>query len=442
MRVVEEFGLLASEMLSLWLRYFPQLGVWFCLGWTLNNLTLWWAGNLGGDLRWLAMMVFVIGVVGMVMGLVMMIHSIEPGLHTPAEILRRQGRGEPLTVPAGLVTSERAMDVATSALGPFLAVYAVWGLVEDQVSALFLTTSLHNRELDDRSIDLRDWQLYLVMAIGAWVLKRLLTWLSTKRPGPWFSLPALLAEGVMVFTSFLAIFRISSNVIDWLSGRRLGEAIDHAWRTLVDAIPDLHLPFDLTLPKVIEGAFSWLWSDFLPAMWQGLMLPLMWLALTAVVFGWREIRGRDLLEGTRFDLTNEAVAARAERLAPLVRGPLGQVLDALTADLKDKYIPVVRALRLIARSGLPFIGAYLVLATLIAVAGDLFSVLQLQLIGPQSAPVALAWIPLLDLIQGLLFTSLSIALYAAAFDRGIADVTGADWRRRRIQRATRIGAPN
>ena len=71
---------------------------------------------LGGRSGVAATVVFVLGLVGLVAALVLTIDA-------------------PLRGPA---TAESRLDVLARTVGPFLAVYAVWGLVEDELSELFV----------------------------------------------------------------------------------------------------------------------------------------------------------------------------------------------------------------------------------------------------------------------------------------------------------------
>ncbi len=143
-----------------------------------------------------------------------------------------------------------------------------------------------------------------------------------------------------------------------------------------------------------------------------LLLPLMWLALTATVYGWREFRARDVLAGTR-------AQARIERLE---RGAdIRWVRLALLAsdDLRTKYLPVAQAFRLILRAGPRLVGAYVLLATVISLLDNLAAVGLTVLVGPRSPAVSLLLDPLSTLVVGLVITCISVALYAAAFDRAL-----------------------
>ena len=75
------------------------------------------------------------------------------------------------------------------------------------------------------------------------------------------------------------------------------------------------------------------------------------------------------------------------------------------------------ALALTLRVGWRFVGAYLIIATAVETLRR-FAVAGLDLvIGPQPATLYLARMAVSDLAVGLIFTTLAVAVYVAAFDR-------------------------
>jgi hypothetical protein len=126
------------------------------------------------------------------------------------------------------------------------------------------------------------------------------------------------------------------------------------------------------------------------------------------VLGWPDPRA------PRLDRIRAAVVDRAR--TPTARLALG-VGRLLTGDLQTKYLPVLRALRLVLTAGWRFVLAYLVLATAVTTARG-WGVLGLErLLGPQSPTGTLAWWAVTNLAEGLVFTTLAVAVYVAAYVR-------------------------
>lgn len=444
MRTLQELVLLLSETLSLWARCFTRMGAWFCLGFAAHRIAMVTSAKLGSWNSTVATIVFIFGVIASLVSLVLMIHSTERDLHSPAEILRRH-RARPssptpvpvVSVPPQVFERESQLTVVAVALGPFLAVYALWGLIEEEVRGLFqiniLLSGLGGTE--NWSINFSRITFYVVLAAAAWVAKQVLELCLRRWRTRWLAIPAVVVDGIWVFASFLAIVAGFDRITGWLADRVFWRVLTDSWRSFLGLLPDFRLPFDLTLPQALDRAVVWVWETGLPTFGNSVLLPLMWLALTATVFGWRRLSGRDIVTGTRFASAADAMAVRAATL-PGIRGPVATALSWATADLRTKYLPVLHSLRLVVRGGPRFLGAFLVLAALVRVGEAWFPALLGVLSGPLSDDQAIFLGPLQDLLTGLVFTTCSIALYAAAFDRSIAAADGMEWHRRRIRRAT------
>src|SRR5690606_17840167 len=433
MRTLTALLTLTKDSATLWWRTYPRLLTWFCLGFGVHHLGQHASALVGSRYQLVATMLFVLGVLGWLACLVMMIHAVKPALWTPRH-LRPGGVSD--VVPQPLFADERGIDVLTLALGPFLAVYSVWGLVEEEVSSLFFADLSREglAEPASWSISFAPDRLgyYVTLTAGAWLLGKLVTVLRVRlraRDGVALGMRvvSIAADGTAVFGLFVAPGIGAGQLREWWQGRMISVWLGQTWRGLVDRLPSWHLWFDATLPEVVRDAVTWFWATLLPAISDRLLLPLMWLALAATVFGWREFRGRDVVAGTRL----ETAGARLDHVTGRVGVDAGAVptLVALaTDDLRTKYLPVANALRLVWRAGPRFVGVYLVAATALWAAELLASELLLRVIGPQPDDVFFAMDPFLELLLGAVFVTGSIALYATAFDRAVAAVTDTPWR--------------
>lgn len=439
MRTIEELVLLTAETLDLWLRSIARLGTWFLIGWTVFTLGQHASVQLGGGHKLEATLVFVLGIIAQVLSTIMMIHTLEPSLRTPQRLASSGTPVEQLPLPASLFRSESRSEVALATIGPFLGVYAVWGLVDQWVRDLFFINQavLGEGNTEQWSVSFADAStLYLVLAGVALVLRWVLGRIARRHRVPWLVLPLLFLEGLWVFASFFVFLQWAQDAATWFNRRVLAGWLADAWEWFVGLLPDLHLPFGWHLPALMTQMGRWLWSTFWPATWQSVLLPLMWLALAATVFGWREFSVRGTVSGTRV----ESVASRLElRRAPSsvagsTQRALGTIAELATADLRDKWIPIGQSLRLVWRSGPRFLAAYLVLATLVKVGSYWVAWLLQMIVGPQPFATVMLWFPLVDLLSSFFEQTLSVALYVAAFDRAIADVSGVGWRQRRVRR--------
>lgn len=421
MRTLAELSLLLHESVTLLRRFWPPLVFWFCCGWALHEVGMLGSVLLGADHAAWATLAFIAGVIAYVGSLVLMLHSLRAGLRSPAAARALQNHR--LRIPDQLFAREPRVAVIALALGPFLAVYTLWGLAEDEVAELFQTNALvhGNASATDWSVNLTaNLPLYLGLAMGAWLVKQL-GLLVARRYGTVAGLVATAADGVFVFASFVALLRLTSLAASWLENRNAWVAVRDGWVAFLDWLPDLRLPFDLVLPEALRQLAAWFWRDLVPGVAENLLLPLMWLALAATVFGWREFRARDILSGLSLPTPARLTRMRGARHSRLAAWA--------TADFRHKYLPLAQALRLVWQAGPRFLGVYLLLATVLRLLDHGFRYLLQVLAGPGSPSYALGLRPGLDLVAGLVFTCWSVTLYAVAFDRSVAAFTGLSGRR-------------
>lgn len=425
MRTLAELSLLLSESISLLVRFFPTLVFWFCGGWALHEVGMLGSVLLGADHAGWATLAFIAGVIAYAGSLVLMLHSLKDGLRSAAAA--RALPTQRLRIPDQVFARESRVAVFALALGPFLAIYTLWGLADDEVGQLFEANALvhGNAGTTEWSVNLTaNLPLYLGLAAGAWVVKQLGLLLTRRFPTVLAALATTAADGVFVFASFVALLRLTSLAAGWAQSRNAWVALRDGWNAFLSWLPDLRLPFDLVLPEALRQLVAWTWRVLVPGVAENVALPLMWLALAATVFGWREFRARDVLSGLPLP--------RSERLARLPGVRHSRFTAWVTTDLRHKYLPLAQALRLIWYAGPRFLGAYLLLATVLRLLDHSVRYLLQILPGPGSPSYAVGILPLLDLVAGLIFTSWSVTLYAAAFDRSVADVTGLPDRRGRV----------
>lgn len=423
MQLIREFDVLVHDMWGLWRRFLPRVGTWLVLGWLVYIACLLASATLGNTYGALGSVVFVLGVTANVVSVIFAIHALKPGLRT----LQRMGSsgGAPsgaFTVPDALTVPERRIDVAILTVGPVLGVYAVWAIIDGMISdGLVWNTIIRSFwGVGEFSISRRldDVWFYLVMGGVALVARLLYGRLVARLRSPWWRLPLVFLEGLWVFATFFIVLLGLQGLRSWVNERAFWRQGLHTWHGFLEWLPDIRLPFELTLPEALQRLSIWLSERFLPGLWQGVALPLVWLAIVAIVFGWREFRARDLLTGTVRDRADrvESDSGIARRLGPLA--------SVLTVDLRDKWVPLLHALRLIWRSGPHVLGAYLVLSALLEAGSWALHAILSRAFSFDTQENVLRSFNAVDLIQHVVVVSLSVCLYAAAFDRGLADATG------------------
>ncbi|GAB3815532.1 hypothetical protein GCM10028820_13170 [Tessaracoccus terricola] len=422
MSLIREFVALTRSMLGLWARYLPRIGTWLLLSWLLYSLCLLTSALIGTTWAPLGAIVFVVGVTFNVLGVIFAIHELKPGVRSIRQ-LRERGRGELEHIPEPVFADERRVDVAVLTIGPVLAVYAVWGLIDGMIRDGFLWNSVIRTMWNatewsiSRHSD-RFWT-YLWMGVVALVGRMVWARLFRNRRSPWWRVPVIFLEGLWTFATFFIILIGADQAAVWVRQRRFWRDGETAWNKFLDWLPEIHLPFDLTLPEALRQLTIWLSESVLPGLWGGIALPLMWLAIVAIVFGWREFRARDLL--------GQHVRARTELLEKAhgdFMATLGRLFTVVTADLRDKYLPLVYAFRLIWKSGPYVLGSYLVLTTLVNWGVDELHVALFSVFAVDTEANVLRSFIWLEAVREFVALSLLTCLYAASFDRGLADASG------------------
>ena len=411
-QTLAEVATLAGDAARLLRRRGPQLVGWFCLGWAVHEVGLLGSALLGVRHAFLANLVFVLAVVAELVALVLMVNAVRPA---------SVSLGGPLTPTStehepAVAAPERTIDVVTLALGPFLAVYAVWGFLDDEVAALFRSNYVVQGlgGVQDWSISLSAERLplYLALAAVGWVLRAVVRFVLARRRVPAVAALGLVAEGIWALSVFVVLIVVVRAGKQWLQERVVWAELAAAGQAVLSWLPPITLPFGPTLQEAVRLVVTEAPGVVLTVVG----LPLMWLALTAVVYGWRDVSAADAF-GPR-------VAGRLGRWSGAAGTPAGRLLLLATDDLRTRYVPVVHALRIVGRAGPRLVGAYLLLATALE---SLDRVLQIGVTlvpGPQPVARTLLLAPVQDLVVATLVTCASVALYGAVYARALAVPTG------------------
>ncbi len=389
----------------------------FCAGWAVHQVGLFGSALLGVRHEVLANLVFVLAVVAELVALVLMVGAVRPALVVPPAADDDASPAPARAVPPALLAHERTLDVVTLAVGPFLAVYAVWGFLDDEVGALFrsnyVVQGIGGVQDWSISLDTERLPLYLGLAAGGWLLRAVVRVVLRHRRSDAVGVLGVVAEGVWALSVFVVLVVAVRAAKAWLEQRVVWSELAAAGQAVVSLLPDLALPLGPTLREAVQT----LATEGPAVLATVLGLPLMWLALTAVVYGWREVSAADVLAGT-------PVAARLERWTRYGTTPAGRVVLLATDDLRTKYLPVLQALRLVARAGPRVIGAYLLLSAALQALRGLLEIGLSVLVGPRSTAVTLLLDPASDLVVSALATTVSVALYGAVFARAVGQGRG------------------
>ena len=397
---------------SLWWRRLPVLGMWFCLGWVGRELTTQIAVLLGANLV-AATLFLVAGMLIWVVGIVFMVH----GVADEVSALRPTG-ASPVAEP---LSRKR---VLLDAVLPFLAVYAVWGLTEEHVQRAFnANIAFHGVDVANFSITFAAWQLYLAIAVVAWIAQAILTPILSGRGGLGAATLMTFLRGTSILTAFMGVSQLLVRLLNWSMGRQFWYWGAEAWHRFIELLPDWQLPWQLSLPETVRAAASTLWTTLAPGLLEAVALPLVWLALIAMVFGWSDL-GATLTPGrlaTRAGALQERIGRTrlASRLTEAERLSPAGAARAWFANQIDDLRPAVQALRLVMRSGWWFLAAYLVLGAFIRALDLWLRQGVMWLVGSRPFAETMRYLPVVELGAEFVSWTLAVALYVVAFDRAL-----------------------
>lgn len=316
----------------LFARHWPQLLFWFFLQRVLYDVLLDNAAiAVAGKSLLLAYAALAVLVVTQLATVIAMFLCLRPSLPVLSQ------RDVPQTAAPG----NRWLHAVTVALLPFFAYYTTWGLL-DGLRRQFQIDYLASIAFDEQ-VSLKDvlhlpwlWLALLVSAVIRHISKKRAESAADSPRGAGWPLLATMCEAYWVFVGARAIAQVIGMGWDWWHGRAAYVVLMRWWE-------DPRALFHLLAP--IKHVLLPAW-DLLTTAFGGVVLPLVWLAIAAIIYG------MDLKRTRRLDVADQRLAdvgARFSALPLLVRKLAGKASNGWTS----KGVPVTNSLRLVLRAGLP-----------------------------------------------------------------------------------------
>lgn len=360
---------------------------------------------------------------------VVMFQLLRPGLPTidaelSSEVVRRDGK-------RGFAERERGVvDGVALAILPFLLFYAAWGLIREQYD-LYSIALINSGGLEAFEAPLKvPWYgLPLIVAVSAWLLRKLTSLFYRKRHSAVLGVLTALFEGVWVFMFLFSLGMAITQAETWLTGRVFWVDIRTGVTGLVDGAGAL-----VGLSDLHAQAQVW-WAGVWKAFSTGFVGPLLWLTIAAVVYRAQVGDHDSVFEARRerdgFDRAVNRVAGAGRFFDRFVGG-----------DLRDQVYPCLNALRFVLRVGPVFYLSYSLCFVLLEVAFTQLHRLVFVLGGP--GPLHAQWWPWLqpiDFAVDSLHMLLRVCLLGAAFEIALRKAEE-DSVGRRVRRTARHVSPH
>ena len=393
-----EIPLLTARLL--W-RHWPALAFWFFAQRLCYGLLMDLAVKLGERSLLFSFAALSVLIVTQLAGTIFMFQSLRPSLPMLA--------GGAATPDTRALRQQWITSLAIALL-PFFAYYVGWGLMEG-LRRSFLTEYIFSVwEKEDFRHVLKLKGLWIALAV-AWAVR----WFSKRRAtatghASWTAL-ATVCEAYWVFVGVAAIAQAIKAGQEWWHERAVYVAVGDWWESPTALFKTL---------APTKRALAPVW-DFVTTAGGAVALPLIWLAITAIVYG------IDLRKAQRIDAA-DAPLERAVARFKAMHFTLRMLADKASAGWTSKGVPVVNSLRLVLRAGLPALLTLCVCWQLLAFLDSWSWRWMQQLVGPKDpawqqveGQIYAAFLNTPLSFRPSLFTDvLRVALLAATFDRAIA----------------------
>jgi len=359
---------------------------------------------------------------------IIMFHMLRPGLpEVDAEYRRVRGMGD----RRDLAEAERNLvDAVAMAILPFLIFYSAWDLIAEEYRQFIIATV--NQEGMDFLLDIGAMNAtgpLIVMGLLAFCLRAFFEYVYDQTGSKITGVLTALFESTWTFLAVFTVVDLLGKFWEWVDTRAATVAVHDAFNSGLVWLNDLVTPFPLQAAVLgAIGAVAGLWN----MLKGGFIEPLLWLTITAVVYGAQMDRYTGLFrKGTR--------AARIEQAITGRRGPLRAAVGWVRRDMGDKYIPFLNAFRFILSTSPVFYLSFSLYYVLLELGFDWLERGLYIAVGP--AEWLGWWWPWLGPIEVVLDTAkylLRVCLLAATFELILRKVGGESTGRRARRRAEAV----
>ena len=411
---------LVSDTVRVWWRLLPQLLTLQIGGWLGYQITLWIAAAVSTRNGWIALGIFSLGFVFTLGSIVLMLRLVgrELGIRT--------------LIPRSDDESDDGRDTSISrllalTLLPFLGIYAAFNYVSQRAEELNVRSLLQTGVLGETTLlgqlnptsSRRTLVIVICVVAGAYIVRRVLDLLHARTQWQWLGVATATVEAFFLLVLILSGQRLLYSLRAGLLDREVFSWLDQ----FVQSMAGFFRLFRIDLPAVLALVGRFLRDIAWPAVLDVMVEPVAWLAVAALVYGSHVLSLADLWRKGEPLASQVPIPRRLRRLRDRKVGSTGvrrialAFQEAFLGDIDDKYLPTLQSIRLIIRSGLTFLGAYVLIYTAIRVLNNLIDVVSSLLAGGHQVDF---WVPygsFFDLLGFLPTESLRICLLAVAFHR-------------------------
>lgn len=410
-------GETASTLGRLWM---PLLGL-MLLGWSANEGSILLAAEIVPLWPWGVVLVLAIGMVAQLATILALLRLVSGHLGVPGMLA---------TTSMGPDAEDQRdtgmLQLLTTSLLPFLAIYAAFGFVRDYAARVTILSGYRRGSPELlgalnplESPTTMTWML-VILVVGYLFKKLIDPWLARSKHPLLLGLVQVVVEASLAFVVLLGGFRIYEAIDLWQSERAFWGWIDQAAQWLGTL-----LPFDL--PAAIAMAWAVLVGQVGPFLFDGVGRPLLWLAMAGLVFGPRAL---SLAELWQLGEPASEITTRRERVLAKLRQDTERARGVRLIALKTQrfffggvdatILGAWQSLRLVLRAGWPFLGAFVTAFTVVDFSAKQLDLWVTRLLGGQPIRFWIGVYPFLDLLHLVVMMGITWVLLAVAYARALS----------------------
>ena len=369
----------------------PALLAWYLVGQVVRSGIIALAAPLGPEAPLAAMLLVPIAVLARLVsyvGMLLVLRRAMTGYRAVA--------GGDVEFRSFRDAASEFMTVLTAAIGPFFTLYAIIGLLFEDLSEYARATQRYAFFSDNpQPLNVGDSPIVLVVVVAAFALRMVLRIFGPKLPA-WTSVFGIYLDATWVFLALATIQNVFGDALAWIQARRVVHWIEDA-QAWFSALWD---PIRIAIESV-----GWL----VPVLAQVVLLPMAWLLVAGIVY----VRAIGNIET---GVPIPKLPVRLAESASKVPGVLRRWRHVIVGGWEDVARPVVLSARMIRRGRALDLAIFVSAYALLWAASQWFARGVYIVIGPHEAAVWWDIDPVVSAAVDLITEPLRIVVLAAAFD--------------------------
>ncbi|MDM9561449.1 hypothetical protein [Bordetella petrii] len=321
----------------LWLRFWPQLMCLVLAGVLANDVLLWAAVHTGFANHLAGLAVLTLVALAHLIVTVLMFQVLLPAMPALAAA-QAAARGAADTERP----SNRLVSAVTIALLPFFAYYAAWGFLGDTVRQYSrLAFSLDPLGQHGMILDALDSRWLLVSVGISWLVRKVAKRMREATGRPVWQVVVVICETNWILIGLYVISRWKGDLWTWFSNLEIWHVLRAILNLLAAPIADAHAAAAAMVPA---DALPDAPGTLLVKLFFYALLPVVWLVMAALVYGYDVRDDRELL---RIHHRIERFGQRYQAIPKFLR----DFVMHFIGGYRSRYLPVANGIRLTLNSG-------------------------------------------------------------------------------------------